>query len=116
MGDPLSVAASIAGLIGVSIQVIQISTKFKNKTRNIDDFIGELTALSAVLKRLRDFLSHQPAVPPFDNVSALITANTQCERKLKEVFQKLNSIAIETNKFKRALDTILWPFSEKEHQ
>lgn len=56
----MSVAASVAGLVGLSIQIIEISKKFTNKKASLYDFIGELTALADVLKRLRDFL-YRPA-------------------------------------------------------
>jgi hypothetical protein len=116
--DPLSVAASVAGLLSLTIQLIQISTSIATdaKAAQAYDFIAELNALADVFKRLGAFLNDQSQTGvSFTQVSVLVATNTRCEHKLKELLQKLQRMVLQTNKIKRALDSVLWPLSKKEH-
>lgn len=116
--DPLSISAGVACLGSLTIQLVQISTKYaaNSKARQLYDFIGELNALADVLKRLKEFLDTQLSVSSLNQVSVLIATNTRCKNKLQELLQKLRKTVLETNKVKRAIDTILWPLSEREHR
>ena len=116
--DPLSVAASVAGLLSLTIQLVQISTSIAADAKAVQayDFIIELNALGDVLKRLRVFLNDQSETGiSFTQVSVLVATNTRCEHKLKELLQKLQRTVLQTNRIKRALDSVLWPLSKKEH-
>jgi hypothetical protein len=44
--DPLSIAASVAGLVGLSIQLIHIANGFPKAMAGIQDFLAELKGLS----------------------------------------------------------------------
>lgn len=116
--DPLSVAAGVAGLLSLTIQLIQISTSIATdaKAAQAYNFIAELNTLADVLKRLGAFLNEQSQTGvSFTQVSVLVATNTRCEHKFKELLQKLQRTVFQTNKIKRALDSVLWPLSKKEH-
>lgn len=116
--DPLSVTAGVAGLLSLSIQLVEISSKFKpaTKAEQLYDFIFELNALADVLKRLKDFLDTQTDAPHFNNVSAFVATNTRFKIKLEVLLRKLQKKLTETSALKRAVDALIWPLNEKEHR
>ncbi|KAF2121753.1 hypothetical protein BDV96DRAFT_639840 [Lophiotrema nucula] len=114
--DPLSVAASIAGLLGLTIQVVEIGAKFTSKKARRYDFIFELNSLADVLKLLKASLDSETATTEFNKLSVFIQNSTHCEIKLKAVLEKLQKTVRRINKFERAWDTVLWPLTEKEHR
>ena len=114
--DPLSIAAGVGGLIALSIQLVEIGTKYNTRSPKAQglDFIFELRPLIEVLKRLKEFLEGPNAPQTFDRVSALLSTSSRCDSKLQEVLRKLQKATQEPNKIKRGVDRILWPVVEKE--
>ena len=80
------------------------------------DFIVELQALVDVLQRLKDFLQGPGAPSTFDHMSTLLSTRGGCERKLREILLKLGKSVKESNRFKRAIDRLMWPLTVQEHR
>ena len=118
MVDPLSVAAGVAGLLSLAIQLVDIGTKYSSNAPKSQgyDFIFELRALIDVLNRLKEFLEGPNAPPTFDHMSTLLSTNTRCKTKLHEVLLKLQKTTQEPSKMKRAIDRLMWPLAAKEHR
>jgi hypothetical protein len=116
--DPLSVAAGVAGLLSLAIQLVEIGTKYGTSSPKAQgyDFIFELRALIEVLTRLKGFLEGPDAPPTFDHMSTLLSTNTRCKWKLQEVLMELQKTMQETNKLKRAVDRLMWPLTVKDHR
>jgi hypothetical protein len=116
--DPFSITAGVAGLLSITIQLIQIAGKFKHNSRSeqLYDFIFELNSLAEVLKRLQGFLSTQEHTQYFDQISVFVSSSTRCKTKLSKLLQKLQTTVSGTNKIKRVIDTLIWPLDEKEHR
>jgi uncharacterized protein YoxC len=96
MAEPLSLAAGIAGLVSLTIQVLQIANKFKEDVKGVREevkaLVEELTALSNLLKQLKTSWENKKLPPNFD-MSALSTIEAACESQLKELLDKLTKAA-----------------------
>jgi hypothetical protein len=116
--DPLSVAAGIAGLLSLSVQIVEIATKYGANSPKAQglDIIFELRALTDVLKRLKEFLEGPDTPPTFSHVSTLLANNTRCRSKLQEILQRLEKVVQDTNILKRVFRRLRWPLAEKEHR
>lgn len=115
--DPLSVAASIAGLLTLSEQitkaVVNYSKGVKNGPETIEGLIEELTALHSALERLAIFNSageHKSGT--LGKSSVLLLALDKCEDILARLFDKVQTF--NQNKISATFERLKWPFSEKE--
>ena len=119
--DPISVAASVAGLLSLSIQagdaIREYYISVKKAPKDIQEIKSELESLSMTLQRLETVLrSDKLRCNSFsiDNSSVLTTALSSCEKKIREIASKL-----ERPKDRGASPMwkrLTWPFSEKEVQ
>jgi hypothetical protein len=116
--DPLSIAVSVAGLLALTIQLVEVGTKYGNASPKAKgfDLLFELRALTDVLKRLKNFLEGPDAPSTFDQMSTFLSSNTRCQSKLQELLRKLQRTIHEENKVRKAVDRLLWPLAEKEHR
>ncbi|EUC41078.1 hypothetical protein COCMIDRAFT_9154 [Bipolaris oryzae ATCC 44560] len=118
MADPLSIAASIAGLYGLAIQIAQLSFHYFFALKSASDTqalsIQEISILTSVFLRLRratqidglgDIIDpHQPVISKM--------AIEDCKKRLEKVKVVLKRKASEQS-VRRKLGTLLWPFQEK---
>lgn len=119
--DPLSVAASAAGLMSLCIGIIDVVgdyyTSAKNARKDIQGLKSELEYLSTVLERLEQVLRSDGLRCnsfSFDTSSVLIAALRSCEKQIGEI-----SLKLQRNKdsnASRILERLKWPFNEKEIQ
>ncbi|KAL1594508.1 hypothetical protein SLS60_010268 [Paraconiothyrium brasiliense] len=116
--DPLSIAASVAGLLSLALQLVELGTKCSSRflKAQLYEFVFELNALSDVLKRLKGFLDDPTTALTFSRISVFVSTNTRCKILLEELLAKLQKTIQEPNKVKKAVDRVLWPFNEKEHR
>ena len=117
MDDPFSLATGIAGLISLGLEVTKITRQYvqdvRNAAKDVDEFLTELSALVAVLRRLAGFLKDdRVAKLNFDQTSVLLLTHRSCEEKLKAVRLKL----LKRSKDARIIKTLTWPFVRKEHR
>ena len=117
MADPFSLATGIAGLINLSLEVTKIAQQYiqgvRHSSKDIDDFLQELAALTDVLRQLDAFLKKDEAgARSFDQTSVLVKTYKACRSSLEKTRSALQS---RVNKHK-LLKALTWPFVGKEHQ
>jgi hypothetical protein len=92
MGDPLSLAAGIVGLVSLTIQLLQVANQFKNDVKGVSKEVGslieELNALNSVLELLNKAWENKRAPANID-FSALARIEATCEIQLNELLEKL---------------------------
>ena len=117
MADPFSLATGIAGLISLSLQVTKITQQYiqgvRNSSKDINDFLQELAALTDVLRQLDAFLKKDEAgARSFDQTSVLVKTYKACRSSLEKTRSALQSRVNEH----KLLKALTWPFVGKEHQ
>ena len=117
MFDPFSLATGIAGLISLSLEVTKIAQLYiqgvRNSSKDIDDFLQELAALTDVLRQLDAFLKVDEAGKhSFNQTSVLVETYKACRSSLEKTRSALQS---RVNEYKM-LKALTWPFVGKEHQ
>lgn len=119
--DPVTIATSVAGLISLSAEAIQIIreyyTSVKNAPKDIRDIKTEMESLSIILQRL-ELLMRSDKIRSnsvsFDTSSVLATALISCETKIREITAKLGRP--KESSAARVWERLKWPLSEKEVQ
>ncbi|KAK3319748.1 ankyrin repeat-containing domain protein [Cercophora scortea] len=116
--DPISLSASVAGLISLSLQVTQILSEYassvKNAAEESSQLSNELGALTSALEALDRFLATPSAqAKPFNNTSALLSASHSCRSHLDSLKSTLEKFmgATEGKKWYRRL---AWPLKKEE--
>ena len=117
MADPFSLATGIAGLINLSLEVTNIAHQYiqgvRNSSKDIENFLQELAALTDVLRKLDAFLKKDEAGKrSFDQTSVLVKTYKACRSSLEKTRSTLQR-RVNEHKFLKALT---WPFVGKEHQ
>ena len=116
--DPLSVSASIAGLIslvGATLSVTRVYIhEAKHGQETAQEFLRELDVLWCNLERLDGFLrSEGGAIGQFDHTSVLVSSTQSCRDKLASLHDKL----VEGSRERRlSLHALGWPLKVKEHR
>lgn len=105
--DPLSVVASVTGLISFCVDVSNYLSDVKNAPKTAERLYAQVSSLQQVLKQLEDFLKANPN-RRFAKTSALVKSTEVCKRELLEVLAKLQEVS--KSKFQR----ITFPWNEKE--
>jgi len=117
--NPLSIAASVAGLVTLTAQVsgsiITYAKAVKDESRSIGEVTQELNLMHSVLEQLDNFLKGQPMKNAFfDQSSVLATAITSCKGSIQGISTKLPKST--QNGISRMMEKLRWPFTEKETQ
>lgn len=119
--DPLSIAATVAGLVSFSIEagtaIGEYYSSAKNAPTEIQNLKSELESLSMILKRLENVLrSDQIRCDSFsfDTSSVLTTALNSCDKTIRDVSSKL--ARPKDSGVSRMWERLTWPFNEKEVQ
>ena len=116
--DPLSLAASVAGLVSLALQVSGTIGAYcksvKDAPKSVEEISRELLLLISALQQLENFLKSQPLKQSaFDQSSLLATAFISCRDSIDGIASKLHGP--EKGKFP-TLDRLKWPFAENEIQ
>jgi hypothetical protein len=118
MADPLSISASVAGLLSLVIQVADGAYRYISSAHNasstISSLLKELQALKAVLVRLDDLThpSHTEASGPDGNAFIISLLEIEvCREDLQEIYQKLKS-KLDAKGATKSLPRLAWPFHE----
>lgn len=117
MAEPVSLAASIAGLISLGVEITKITRNYvrgvRRTSKDVEEFLQELAALVKILRQLDKLLkSYTIDEVNFDETSVLFLTHDACRKELTAIRSKLLS----RNRGHRILRALTWPFVKKEHQ
>ncbi len=112
--DPVSAAASIAGLIALTGSVIQVSHQFVSGVRHAKDdaqsLIDELNTLAGLLHKLETiFVARPKDAPTLDDSSVLQCSSRVLGARFEAVRQKLESTS------QSRIRSLIWPIEKKDH-
>ena len=120
MAEALAIAAGIAGLIGLTIEVFGISYKYVHGVRDASSsarqLLLELGDLQTVLLRIEQAAKQTDELEVFgDAGSCLLSVKESNEYigLLQNIRDKLQQRQTPSS-FRNNLKTLTWPFSEKE--
>lgn len=111
MPDPLSIAASVAGLITLAMEVAKATTKYWTSVKDCPKHVGklqnELSAMQKTLERLA------PLAGTLPSLTQLQTELDECETTLQVIQDKLEKGFNKKTKVKGGF-RFRWPLDEKE--
>lgn len=116
--DPLSLAASIVGLISLAGVTLRVTKDYiheaKHEQETACQFLQELDILHFNLARLDEFLrSEHKVIGKFDDTSILVSSTHACRTKLSTLHDKLVE-GIHTRR--SLLRALISPLQVKEHR
>jgi hypothetical protein len=117
--DPLSLAASIAGLAGVVGTVIATSYKFASEVKGASvaqkHFLRELKALRQPLQQLEDMVDGiDESSPRYPKASSdLASTLNECQTDVEDLHGKLQK-RLSAGKVKGTILRLTWPLAEEE--
>ncbi|KAI8219680.1 hypothetical protein K4K54_009323 [Colletotrichum sp. SAR 10_86] len=119
MSDPLSITASVGGIVSLSVAVFQRVTKFSKEAKDAEKKVKELATqirnLSGVLQNLEllaSSLEDQSSATTFGAHHLQACKNTLY--KIEEHLKKAEGDFHSGNKVKAILRSLKWPFSADE--
>ncbi|KAM0793863.1 hypothetical protein BDR22DRAFT_877766 [Usnea florida] len=117
--DPLSVAASVAGLVSLTFEISQTVGHYykavKDAPKSIQEIQQELSLMHSTLQQLEDLLrGPHMSRSSFAQSSVLTTAVFSCIQINEEISAKLAQP--KPDRLSRSMEALKWPFSEKEVQ
>lgn len=118
MADPLSISASVAGLLSLVIQVTdgtyQYASSARNATSAIAALLRELQALKTVLVKLDDIThnsNHMQAVPSIDASVLSLLDIESCTAEIDGIRRKLGS-RLDVRGRMKVVQQLIWPLLE----
>lgn len=117
--DPLSIAASVAGLVSLTLDAsLTVGSYYKaakDASKTVQEIQQELFLMHSVLQQLDDLLqSQQMKSNAFAQPSVLATAVTSCTQSVGDIYSKLQRP--KQDGLSRAKEALKWPFGEKDIQ
>lgn len=116
--DPLSIAASVAGLVSLTLEVSRTVGTYcksvKNTRKDVQDTAQELASMYEILHQLDELLRSQQLKTKIDSNSVLAKAITVCGNSIKKISSKIQTL--ESDGLARVWEKLKWPFNEKEMQ
>ena len=124
MADPLSTAASVAGLVSIAIQLSQLSFQYvssvKGSSKAWSSYIQELSALTSVLLKVqlasdaadttgKDLLAMMSGLALGISSSAVLECAAELNQLRAVMAEKLQKRGI-----RGRLEMLAWPFSEPD--
>lgn len=115
--DPLSLSASIAGLLSLSLEVTKILTNFfsivKSASSEASSLVTEVTALSHVLETLFEILrSDDPEVTTFNEQSVLCSIISAYQEHIGSLFKTI--MKLRSVKTEGVLGRLAWPYKKED--
>jgi len=101
MGDPLSIATSVAGLISISVQIIRIAKDLFDKVNDAPETMmrvkEELESMQPIFYQVHSLLSGTGSRPSSENLTmisihSLMTTLTGCVIVYSKLEQKVNEV------------------------
>ncbi|KAF1955877.1 hypothetical protein CC80DRAFT_446803 [Byssothecium circinans] len=121
MGDPLSVTGTVGSLVGLAIQLSQVSYQYvasvKGSSKAWSSYIQELSALTSVLLRLQaaSEVQERGSVLTVLEPNVSKDAVNKCISDLQQLKAKLDGKLARRGVMGK-LDALAWPFSEPDTQ
>ena len=117
--DPLSLTASIVGLISFAIDVTKTVTEYISDVRHAPaesrELASELSALTNALDSLSTFLTRQDEESTsFKDTSVLYSTTRLCHGKLSAINETLREFLKKTEHMKW-YRRLVWPFNKEDH-
>ena len=117
--DPLSIAASVAGLVTLTAQVSSSIVTYikaaKDHTKGINQIAQELNSMQLVLEQLEELLKSQSMKKTsFAQSSVLANAIMSCKDSVQAISEKLPKPT--QSSISHIIEKLKWPFTEKETQ
>jgi hypothetical protein len=115
--NPLSLSASIAGLLSLSLEVTKILTNFlstvKSAPSEANSLTTEVTALSQVLETLVEILrSDDSEVTTFDEQSILCSIISACQEHIGSLFKTITKLR--SGEMAGVLGRLAWPYKKED--
>jgi hypothetical protein len=122
MSDPLSVSASILGIVGIAAQIIKILNDYVGSVRSASEeaqtLKTEAVSIHSVLQRLADFL---------DDAADEITINFAKECVLCSAIEECNQIMVRLHRAfgktlrkksggKGIIENLIWPLKREDYE
>jgi hypothetical protein len=120
MADPLSIAASVAGLISLANEVGKIIASCVGSVKSAPDEAGrlhmELAALGVVLEQMRTFILQEDLHGScFDDTSVLASVLGFTSDRIKDLYNKLSTLnSAAKNRIAGVIDRLRWPLRQEE--
>ncbi|KAK3333052.1 ankyrin repeat-containing domain protein [Cercophora scortea] len=117
--DPLSLAASIAGLAGTVATVVSITYQYGSSvlsaSQSRKNFLKELQTLRTTLQQLEGIVADEDAVSrQFTDASASLgPAVDECTAELNRLQEKLQQV-VDGRGMKGVMHRLIWPLTEKD--
>lgn len=112
--DPFSLAAGIVGIVGLTVQTLQVTSTFAHQARHgkeeAAELLNQLTVIHHNLSRLDEFLRSASGGPQFQDTSVLVSSSYSYRDRLKVLQEKLNAAS------KSRLIPFRWPLNNTEHR
>lgn len=117
--DPLSLAASVAGLVSLTLSVAKTTTDYVSSVKHAAEeslqLAEELSALKSALDALNRFLtSRGTELKPFSSTSALVSTTSSCHESLKTLQATLERF-MEASQGKKWYRRLAWPLNKEHH-
>lgn len=116
--DPLSIAASLAGLVSLTSRVSRTIGSYcksvKDARKDVQDTAQELASMYDVLHQLDGLLRSQQLKTKIDSNSVLAKAIAVCGNNVERLSSKVQRL--ELDGLARVWEKLKWPFNEKEMQ
>lgn len=119
MGDPLSISASVAGLISLAIQVSQLLyTQIqvaKHAPGDAKELLGELQGIASVLKQLEAFLGAQGIHERKFGANSMLTMAIQgCTVRILDMQERVEKL--NTHRVGGIIERGKWFYKQDEHR
>jgi hypothetical protein len=120
MADPLSVAASVAGLISLASEVTKIITKYVSDAKSAHEdaniLIKELGTFQFVLEQFKEFVySGQVPQACFNDTSILIATVSFSHSQMTDLYKKLQKTSTtNSNKVLEVFERMKWPLRKDD--
>lgn len=116
--DPLSIAASLAGLVSLTSRVSRTIGSYcksvKDARKDVQETAQELVSMYDVLHQLDGLLRSQQLKTKIDSNSVLAKAIAVCGNNVERLSSKVQRL--ELDGLARVWEKLKWPFNEKEMQ
>lgn len=119
--DPFSITIGVAGLLRLTIQIIQVVNEYVEATRGAPqeakELIHEFTTLESVLNQLEAFFKGQHGRGRFKKSSVIHQTATRCSENLTDLKKILDKFVLTTTKESKLWRKFCkWPFTRKKHR
>ncbi|KAG4443324.1 hypothetical protein IFR05_001193 [Cadophora sp. M221] len=120
MADPLSITASIAGILSLTIEVSkipreQIST-YRGALKDTQEILNQVNGIAQVLQSLERLIVKIATIIHFQKASALITTCDDVHDHIFKLRKDLGKVVRVEGRFKESVQKCKWIFTVEERK